>query len=65
VLRLLIWYEQGADLNAKLPVLATYLGHLGLDASAVYLHMTQDLVGEVTRRLTSHFGDLITGEVPR
>lgn len=63
VLRLLTWYEQGADLNAKLPVLATYLGHLGLTTSAVYLHMTQDLVGEVTRRLTSQFGDLITAEV--
>jgi integrase/recombinase XerD len=63
VLRLLIWYEQGADLNAKLPMLATYLGHLGLATSAVYLHMTQDLVGEVTRRLTNHFGDLITAEV--
>jgi integrase/recombinase XerD len=63
VLRLLIWYEQGADLNAKLPVLATYLGHVGLATSAVYLHVTQDLVGEVTRRLTSQFGDVITAEV--
>jgi integrase/recombinase XerD len=65
VLRLLTWYEQGADLNAKLPILATYLGHLGLATTAVYLHMTLDLVGEVTRRLASHFGDLITSEVPQ
>ena len=63
VLRLLIWYEQGADLSAKLPLLATYLGHVGLSSSQVYLHMTGDLVGEVTRRFEDRFGDIITAGV--
>lgn len=63
VLRLLAWYEQGADLRAKLPLLATYLGHLGIESSQVYLHMTRDLVGEVTRRLEDRFGNIITVEV--
>ena len=63
VLRLLTWYEQGADLSAKLPLLATYLGHVGLRTSQVYLHMTHDLVGEVVRRYEARFGHLITAEV--
>jgi integrase len=63
VLRLLTWYEQGADLSAKLPLLATYLGHVGITTSQIYLHMTDDLVGEVTRRYESHFGNVITEEV--
>jgi integrase len=60
VLRLLSWYEAGADLGNKLPLLATYLGHVGLATSQAYLHMTRDLVGEVTRRELDRFGDLIT-----
>jgi integrase/recombinase XerD len=63
VLRLLAWYEQGADLSAKLPLLATYLGHLGISTLQVYLHMTHDLVGEVIRRYEARFGDVITAEV--
>lgn len=63
VFRLLSWYEQGADLRAKLPLLATYLGHVGLETSQVYLHMTLDLVGEVTRRVEARFGDIISTEV--
>lgn len=64
VLRLLTWYEQDADLQAKLPLLATYLGHIGVATCQVYLHMTRDLVGEVTRRFEERFGDIITAEVP-
>ena len=64
VLRLLGWYEANADLGAKLPLLATYLGHVGLGTSQIYLHMTRDLVGEVLRREMHRFGDIIT-EHPR
>lgn len=61
---LLSWYESGADLGAKLPLLATYLGHVGLATSQDYVHMTRDLVGEVVRRELNRFGDIIT-EAPR
>jgi integrase/recombinase XerD len=64
VLRLLTWYETGADLRVKLPLLATYLGHIGLTSTQVYLHMTEDFVGELTRRQIARFGELIT-ELPR
>jgi integrase len=64
VLRLLSWYEVGADLGAKLPLLSAYLGHVGLASSQVYLHMTRDLVDEVIRHQINHFGDIVT-EVPQ
>jgi integrase len=59
VLRLLLWCEQNADLDAKLPLLATYLGHVGLASSQRYLQLTQDLMGEITRRHQARFGYLI------
>ena len=59
VLRLLLWCEQNVDLGAKLPLLATYLGHVGLASSQRYLQLTQDLMGEITRRHQARFGDLI------
>ena len=59
VLRLLLWYERGADLDAKLPLLATYLGHVGLASSQRYLQLTEELASEVTRRHQARFGYLI------
>ena len=59
VLRLLLWCEQNVDLGAKLPLLATYLGHVGLASSQRYLQLTQDLMGEITRRHQNRFGYLI------
>jgi integrase len=58
-LRLLLWCEQNVDLGAKLPLLATYLGHVGLASSQRYLQLTQDLMGEITRRHQARFGYLI------
>jgi integrase/recombinase XerD len=58
-LRLLLWCEQNVDLGAKLPLLATYLGHVGLASSQRYLQLTPDLLGEITRRHQARFGYLI------
>lgn len=58
-LRLLLWCEQNVDLGAKLPLLATYLGHVGLASSQRYLQLTPDLMGEITRRHQARFGYLI------
>jgi integrase/recombinase XerD len=64
VLRLLMWYQQGADLDVRLPALATYLGHVGLSSTQRYLQLTEDLVGEVMRRHEARFGSLITERRP-
>jgi len=57
--RMLLWYEQGADLNAKLPLLATYLGHVGLSSSQYYLRLTEDLLSVIISRYQTRFGNLI------
>jgi integrase len=65
VLRLLVWYQQEADLGNRLPALATYLGHVGLASSQRYLQLTADMVGEIGRRHERRFGHLIRdGEQP-
>ncbi len=56
---LLRWYREGADLNAKLPVLATYLGHQSLMGTQRYLHLTAELFPQITVRANAAFGDVI------
>ena len=42
--RLTTWYQQGADVQTRLPQLSTYLGHVNLAATQVYLTMTPELL---------------------
>ena len=56
---LLRWYRDGEDLNAKLPLLATYLGHQHLLGTQRYLHLTAELFPEITARLDAVFGEVI------
>jgi integrase/recombinase XerD len=53
------WYRVGEDLDAKLPLLATYLGHQNLFGTQQYLHLTADLFPEITARADVAFGDVI------
>ena len=56
---LLRWCREGADLNAKLPVLATYMGHQSLAGTQRYLHLIVELFPEITVRANAAFGDVI------
>jgi len=56
---LLRWYRDGEDLDAKLPLLATYLGHQHLSGTQRYLHLTAELFPEITARLDAVFGEVI------
>lgn len=56
---LLRWYREGADLDAKLPVLATYLGHQSLAGTQRYLHLTAELFPQITVRANAAFGNVI------
>jgi integrase len=56
---LLRWCREGADLNAKLPVLATYMGHQSLSGTQRYLHLIAELFPEITLRANAAFGDVI------
>ena len=60
---LLRWYHEGADLEAKLPVLATYLGHRSLAGTQRYLHLAAELFPEITARTNAAFGDVIPRRV--
>lgn len=53
--RLLAWYQDGADVQARLPLLATYLGHVNIASTQVYLHPTQALLDQVSARFHDHY----------
>src|SRR5437660_9533715 len=57
--RLRRWYRDGEDLDAKLPLLATYLGHQHLSGTQRYLHLTAEIFPEITARVNAAFGDVI------
>jgi integrase len=57
--RLIKWYREGVDINAKLPLLATYLGHRHLSGTQRYLHLTAELFPDLTTNLESAVGHII------
>lgn len=48
--RVIAWYREGADVQACLPLLATYMGHINLSGTQTYLTMTAELLGEASLR---------------
>jgi site-specific recombinase XerD len=54
VRRLTSWYEQGADVQKLLPQLATYLGHVSVAATQVYLTMTPELLHAASVRFEQY-----------
>jgi site-specific recombinase XerD len=55
VQRLLAWYRDGQDVNARLPWLATYMGHVDIHSTQVYLQATPELIAQVNRRFYHHY----------
>ena len=47
--RVVAWYREGADVQARLPWLATYLGHASLAGTQAYLTMTPELLAEASQ----------------
>ena len=50
VTRLLLWYRDGEDVMAPLPLLSTYLGHACVSGTEVYLRITTTLLQEANTR---------------
>ena len=57
--RLERWYAEGVDLNAKLPLLSSYMGHRCMHGTQVYLQLTESLFSDVSIRLEAVFGHVI------
>jgi integrase len=60
VLVLQRWYAQGVDVQAKLPHLATYLGHVSAVSTHYYLKLTPELRQAASQRFHQRFGRLLT-----
>ncbi len=56
---LLRWYRRGADMEAKLPLLATYLGHVSVVSTHYYLHWIEPLRTTASERFAHHYGRLV------
>jgi Site-specific recombinase XerD len=50
VTRLAVWHGENADVQALLPILATYLGHARYSDTAYYITATADLLGMAAER---------------
>lgn len=57
---ILRWYRAGVDVETKLPLLATYLGHGSAVSTHYYLHFIQPLRSAASNRFANHYGDLVS-----
>jgi integrase len=53
--RLLRWYREGAEVQSKLPLLSTYLGHSNIQHTQLYLNATGLLLREGHTRFARHW----------
>ena len=53
------WYRAGADVQANLPRLAMYMGHVSIASTAYYLRFVPALAGLASERFERSFGDLV------
>lgn len=56
VTTMLDWYRDGADVQARLPLLSTWLGHVDPASTYWYLHAVPELLALATRRLEDRAG---------
>jgi len=56
---LLRWYREGAEIEAKLPLLATYMGHASVAATHYYLHWIEPLRTAASEKFAGHYGKLV------
>jgi len=57
---LLRWYRSGVDVQAKLPYLTAYMGHVSIASTQYYLRFVNDLATAASDRFAQHWGNLIT-----
>jgi integrase len=60
---LLRWYRTGANVQAKLPLLATYMGHVSIVSTEYYLQFVEPLAASASERFARDCGALVTAPV--
>ena len=63
VTALLRWYRAGLDVQAKLPFLAAYMGHVSIVSTVYYLQFVEPLASAASARFADQCGTLITGPI--
>lgn len=53
--RLEEWYRQGVDIQSRIGLISTYLGHTSLSGTQRYLTMTTELLQHASRRFNRYF----------
>ena len=56
---LLRWYRVGGDVQAKLPFLSAFMGHVSIDSTRYYLHFVEPLAEAASKRFADHCGALV------
>lgn len=59
--RLLRWYREGVDVQKRLGLLSTFMGHVSIYSTQVYLTITGSLLGEANKRFLNAFGSIAEG----
>lgn len=57
---LLRWYRSGVDVQAKLPLLSAYMGHVNIGSTYYYLHFVEPLASLASKRFACHYGALVS-----
>jgi integrase/recombinase XerD len=60
---LLRWYRAGANVQAKLPFLAAYMGHASIVSTAYYVQFVEPLAASASERFARHCGAVVTAPV--
>jgi len=61
--RLLRWYREGVNVQSRLMELSTFMGHVEIRSTEVYLTITADLLKEANDRFHRRFGHVAGEEV--
>lgn len=56
---LLRWYRAGVDVQAKLPILATAMGHVSVASTAYYLALVEPIAEAASVRFAGHCRDIL------
>lgn len=57
---LLRWYRAGVDVQAKLPLLATYMGHVSVASTQYYIQFVESLSAAASTLFEKRYGKLLT-----